>query len=921
MLRRLGYLIRKDERRATVTAFAFHAMFVGSYTVLETARDALFLSKIQSSRLPVVYVAIAFLSFFLARVQRVLGKLEKKRELLAWVAIAAVGTSLLGAIGPSLGHMGLYVLYVWAGVVGSLVLVHFWTLLGTVFTATQAKRLYGVVTLGSMVGAIGGSAIVTGAASMVSGRVLVFLAASGFASALVPAAMLTAHRPAEPESQRKGRIAATLAFAVRAPYVKRLLALNVAATIAITLADYAFKTTLAASVHGRELAPTLGRIYLTLNITSFVVQMVAVGVILRKVSPPRIAMLLPIGLALGGGGLALGGGLVAALAIKGVDGTLRYSLHKTALELLLVPLTEEQRRRAKALLDTVGQRGGQVVASGIIVGVAALGLAVGWLGWVLVATAILWVALALGIAPRYVEQFRASIAVGASRKRIEDAPALDVASLETLVASLDSGQSKEVLAALRIMEIERKTHLIPALILYHPDEEVVIAALRLFSRVGKQGALGAIDHLLDRGAIRVRAEAAAARAAIDPDPAPLASRLEREDAAPVRAAILTAMAASGMVDTSFMSRGLDGFFGAAEPATKVVVAEIIGSRRVLAMEEIAIDLSRPEETEEVRLAAVEALGKLGTASSAHALVDRLRFEPLQPAIRAALARAGQAGFTALLAALDDQKLTSTIRWALPRALAAVDAPRAARCLLANLPTETDGMVRYRSIVTLGVIQEQEPKLRLDASVIDEELRLTVSRAYRYLGRRIALTRGAALDATRRTPGYEILVGILADKERCALGRIYRLLALRFPEQKFGDIYRSIESNQKTDRSKAVELTRGLLRPPLRDAVAGLAEDTDDDARLSSGVDFAGPIPSAYEELLASLLSSSSSVVRDIAAYHVAELHLESARSTLEIVGRAPDATPDILRALAVLGGAPSLRGIAFPTAPESVRAS
>ncbi|HTJ81382.1 MAG TPA: hypothetical protein VL400_06645, partial [Polyangiaceae bacterium] len=181
-------------------------------------------------------------------------------------------------------------------------------------------------------------------------------------------------------------------------------------------------------------------------------------------------------------------------------------------------------------------------------------------------------------------------------------------------------------------------------------------------------------------------------------------------------------------------------------------------------------------------------------------------------------------------------------------------------------------------------------------------------------------RGAAAKSSRRTPGHEILVGILADKERCALGRIYRLLGLRFPEHRFGDIYRSIESNQKTHRATAVELTRGLLKPPLRDVVVGLAEDTDDEARLASGAEFRPEVPDDYEELIVSLLSSTSSVVRDVAAYHAAELHLSSAEPVLEAASHAANATADIVRALDVLRGAPSLRGIAFPPAPSSIRA-
>ncbi len=910
--------MRGDELRGTVVAFAFNAMFVGSHAVLETARDALFLSKVPGSRLPVVYAIIACVSFLLGGAQRAFGRLDRKRELFAWVGVAAAGTALLGFLQPWMGDAGLYVLYVWAGVIASLVLVHFWSLLGDMFTATQAKRLYGVITLGSMGGAIAGNAIVTTAASFVSGQTLVYLGAAGFASTLLPAALLRPEpRPPPEVGTPAAKLGPSLAYAARAPYVAQLLALNVAAAFALTVADFTFKSTVVAHVPVERLASTLGQYYLGLNLASLVMQLIAVGFLMRRLPPALMVAILPVGLALGGVGLALSGSLAAAIVIKGADGTLRYSLHKTGLELLLVPLTEAQRRKVKALLDIAGQRGGQIAASIAIAGATAAGLSSYVLGWVLAGTALLWAVLAIRLHPRYVDQFRASIALRAG-PRIEGAPKLDVASLETLVAALDSEVKVEVLAALRVLESEGKTRLVPALILYHPDEDVVVAALRIFARVQKRGALGAIDHLLDRASTRVRAEAAAARVAIDPDLSPLARRLESEQAVPVRAAIMMAMATSSIIDPAYMKRGLEGFYEHADEGTKIVVAEIIGAKRAVAMEEVVVRLSEPEEAEEVRLAAVAALGSLGTMTAAHTLVGLLRFEPLQRAVRAALWRSGEAGFTALLGALADPELVSTARWAIPRALAACDPTRAAPHLLQNLPGEPDGMVRYRSIVTLHEILERDPRIRLDREIIDQELRLTVSRAFRYLARRILLEGGARDEPRRKTVGHELLVGILADKERLAIGRIYRLLGLAFPKHRFGDIYRSIESSLKTHRATAVELTRELLREPLRDAVSGLVEDLDDDARLASAGEFSPSVPASYEELLLSLLASTSTVVRDIAAFHVTELRLEGAEPALVAAGRS-GGSPDLERALGVLrGAAPSLRDIGFILGPPGV---
>ncbi len=55
--------IRRNERRAFWAAFFMLFGLLGSHMVLETARDALFLGSLPASRLPIVYIGIALVSF------------------------------------------------------------------------------------------------------------------------------------------------------------------------------------------------------------------------------------------------------------------------------------------------------------------------------------------------------------------------------------------------------------------------------------------------------------------------------------------------------------------------------------------------------------------------------------------------------------------------------------------------------------------------------------------------------------------------------------------------------------------------------------------------------------------------------------------------------------------------------------------
>src|SRR5262249_59497676 len=105
-----------------------------------------------------------------------------------------------------------------------------------------------------------------------------------------------------------------------------------------------------------------------------VAQLFLTGWITRRFSVTSGFSVLPVLLLLGGGGMIAAGGLAAgglaaALLIKGADGSLRYSLHKTTSEMLVLAFPEAARRRLKGFIDVVGQRGGQAVASAAILGI------------------------------------------------------------------------------------------------------------------------------------------------------------------------------------------------------------------------------------------------------------------------------------------------------------------------------------------------------------------------------------------------------------------------------------------------------------------------------------------------------------------------------------------------------------------------
>ena len=143
--------IRQGEGRNVWAAFSMLFGLIGSHMVLETARDALFLASLPAERLPFVYIGIAIFSFIVTQLQLKLAKsLNRRRALSIWTGLAAAVTFMFWAFLDQMGSIGFFALYIWSGVLTTLVLVHFWVLLSDTFTVTQAKRLYGFIGTGSV---------------------------------------------------------------------------------------------------------------------------------------------------------------------------------------------------------------------------------------------------------------------------------------------------------------------------------------------------------------------------------------------------------------------------------------------------------------------------------------------------------------------------------------------------------------------------------------------------------------------------------------------------------------------------------------------------------------------------------------------------------------------------------------------------
>ncbi len=938
-LRRALFDVRPDERRPATLAFLALLGITAAHTLIETARDALFLTKVPIAYLPALYLAIAAAGLLTTRAG---AALEARRDPAVVPRFDPVSTSLIaGAVitgafwisAASPSRAVLYALYVFSGLFASWVAGRLWIRLGAIFTVVQAKRLYGVVGTGGVLGAVIGAAAARACLALIEVRHLLLLGAALLVvTAIGPAALLP--RPVA-EARRRGGAgsagdaeaagAATAAApsltdqareVARHPYLVRVLGIVLVTAAVGTAIDFVFKSEVARAFHDpHELASFLATVSLATNLASLVAQSIGVGVVMRVLGVHRALYVMPLLIGLGAGGAILGLGFAAAIAMRGIDGTLRQSLQKTSVELLFVPLPDAIRARSKPIVDLVGQRGGQAITSIAILGlVYVVGRAGGAggidrstqaVGIVVALLAAAWLLLARGIRSRYLDVFRATL----QRGRIElsaGMPELDMSALEALIASLSSRKDAQVLGALDLLAAQSRGRLVPSLILFHPSKAIVLRALELLVETGRTDFVPVADRLLEHADADVRTAALRARAAVEHDAAFLRSLLD-DPQAEIRATALVALVSGGDLSAADgevamrelaqssveVRRALTRALGEVQPARLRAGQRDPGESARAGMESALVMLATDEDAT-TRMLAATAMGRVGAKAFVPVLLAMLgeRGAGL-PAIDA-LADMGDVAVAAVDEALDATSTDEETKWrllnVLSRSRSAAAVPRLAQRLADSGETilNTRILRALRGAHLAGMVVPVDRK-KLRALAGD-----TVASIARALAFRLAHARALDEMPEHRTKAAELLQKLLRDMEIEGSDRLFLVLGLMYPNERFARIQRGLLSANAKARASSRELLENVVRPPLRDSVLAVVDDVADRQRLLRiGSERADD---TYEALLGAMIDRGGEL-GVLASHHASELGLnQRLRSAAQRIDASKTAFGDGLSA-------------------------
>jgi AAA family ATP:ADP antiporter len=857
--------VRPEERRVTLAAFIVLFGTLAAHTILETGRDALFLARLPAHQLPWMYLAMAALAVLFTRTKA--ARLAGLRLLPSIMAACACGTFVFWATGAH-GPWALRALYVWTGLVATLVPVAFWLLLGETFTIAQARRLYAAIALGSPLGAMAGAAFARGLLSgsdarhLIAASAAVLLLTALGAGRLVTAAAraLPLDAPvgdAPPPEESVGPRHHT--------YLAHVAGLVLLSTIAFTLGDYVFKSAVAQAVEPAALGTFFATFHLAVNALAIVAQVFLSGALMRVFGVSRALAVLPLLVMPAAAGVAVGAGLAGAVLLKTVDGALRPALNRVGVELLFVPVPEALRSAAKPTIDVFGARGGQALASVFILAAVAWGGGPTVIASAAAVTCVAWAGVALALQPRYLNLFRAAVR---ERKLLDGGalPALDLSSLEALFGALNSRDDREVLAALELLAGQGRARVVPALLLHHPSKPVVLRTLTLLTETERDDWIPIADRLLERDDAEIRAAALRARTTAQPDEWVL--RRASQDASPlVRATAFVGLIASGS-DSEDAWRGLTELAASPSLATRVALAQAIERQPAPAFEGVLLQLGRSSDAGLINHVA-RAMAKVRSPAFLATLVGWLGIREVRDAAREALREYGDRALRALDEALDDAHCPARLREHIPRTISLFPPGQAVAVLQRRLATERDGSVRFKMLRGLGRIATDHPDVVFDEALVREEEARTVAAAVEALRFRVRLVKGAEQDAARATAAHRLLVTLLRDKESHRIERFFRLLQLRFRKEDVRAIHRGLGNADRRVRAASRELLENLLEEPLRATVMALVDDLPDEERLAR-VPGEPELDGDYRRLLTLMVEAGSSPLGSLAAFHAAE---------------------------------------------------
>jgi AAA family ATP:ADP antiporter len=309
--------------------------------------------------------------------------------------------------------------YIWLGIFNVFVISQFWAFANDLYTEGQGRRLFPMIGVGASLGAWIGASTVAPLVERAgfTPYSLMIAAAAVLLTALSLTVVVNRRESARAEPEAAKLDTATLGpqggfeLILKDRYLLWIAALTVLLNVVNTtgefllnrmveteaLARFGSDPSLAANSQ-RFVGAFFGSFNAYVSFVGFILQLFVTSRVFRFMGVRGALFILPVIAVVNYSVIAVVPLLAIVRVGKILENSTDYSIQNTIRQALYLPLTREAKYKAKAAIDTLFTRTGDVMSAGFVAAGTAIGLGAGGFAWLNVGLTVAWLAVAGQIA-------------------------------------------------------------------------------------------------------------------------------------------------------------------------------------------------------------------------------------------------------------------------------------------------------------------------------------------------------------------------------------------------------------------------------------------------------------------------------------------------------------------------------------------
>ncbi|MBN1492965.1 MAG: hypothetical protein JW938_02320 [Candidatus Omnitrophica bacterium] len=359
--------IRREEWKRVILMFLYFYLTIASYYVLKAVRNAYFVDRLGADSLPWVKIVIAVLTgIFVYIYSRIANKTVLRNLINGSLLFLISNLAFFWLLFNYEANWIPFSFFIWVTLFSSVSVTQFWTFAADLFDAWEAKRVFGLVGAGGLIGGMSGSYVSAHFAKIIGTRNLLIVAGGVIFLCILIVSYLwkfelkkmTSTNGRQTHSDKMATAQerfkeGPIALIRRSRYLFYLLMLVAVTKFATELTEWQLNKM--AEIHVTtgmdDLTAFFGQVFAYMNTISLVVQILGTTVFLRFIGGAATLFLLPGGLLLGTGLLFFFPAVWSVSVLKIIDGSLRYSIYQSAKEFVYLPIQKVVRYKIKPFID------------------------------------------------------------------------------------------------------------------------------------------------------------------------------------------------------------------------------------------------------------------------------------------------------------------------------------------------------------------------------------------------------------------------------------------------------------------------------------------------------------------------------------------------------------------------------------------